>query len=186
MPAAPHRPAALLAALLLGACAGGMKNTEQGLEGSFLTYGPPREQVDCSPFKTQMEKDDCRRMNERVVEEPLKATIRIRDLQTGESRAVTLDAGGSYRAVLSPGEYAVCLEGECSDPITVRMGRFVRYGQRLPRPEEAAPVEPADSAVPAAPADSTASAGPADTAAPTAPADSTASAAPADTAASAP
>jgi hypothetical protein len=151
MRAIPLPPSALLAGLLLGACAGHMKKPEQGLEGAFLAYGPPREQVDCAPFKTQMEKDDCRRMNERVVEEPLGATIKIRDLQTGEIRAVALDAEGAYRAVLAPGDYAVCLEGECSDPITVPMGGFVRYGQRLPRSQEAASAAPTDSAKSAGP-----------------------------------
>lgn len=143
----PIAPLALLSCILLGACAGHMKNPQQGLEGAFLTYGPPREQVDCAPFRTQMEKDDCLRMNERVVEEPLQAAIKVRNLQTGEIHAVALDARGAYRASLVPGEYAVCLEGECSDPITVRRGRFVRYGQRLPRAEEPASAAPADSAV---------------------------------------
>jgi hypothetical protein len=143
----PVVPFALLSGLLLGACAGYMKKPEQGLEGAFLTYGPPREQVDCAPFKTQVEKDDCRRMNGRVVEEPLQAAIKVRNLQTGENHALTLDAGGAYRASLVPGEYTVCLEGECSDPITVRRGEFVRYGQRLPRPQEPATAAPADSAV---------------------------------------
>jgi hypothetical protein len=143
----PIAPLALLSCILLGACAGYLKKPEQGLEGAFLTYGPPREQVDCAPFKTRVEKDDCRRMNERVVEEPLQAAIKVRNLQTGEIRAVTLDAGGAYRASLVPGEYAVCLEGECSDPITVRRGEFVRYGQRLPRPAEPASAVPTDSAV---------------------------------------
>lgn len=136
----PSRPAALLLAAILAGCAGRMGKPEQGIHGTFRTYGPPGERIDCAPFKTQMEKDDCRRMNERVVEEPLQASITIRNLQTREARSIQLDAEGSYRAVLAPGEYEVCLEGECSDPLTVRMGAFVPYGQRLPR---AAPAPPA-------------------------------------------
>jgi hypothetical protein len=110
-----------------------MKKPEQGIYGAFLTYGPPTELADCAPFQTQMEKDDCRRMNERVFEELLKASIKVRNLQTGETVQVTLDPQGEYRVQLVPGEYEVCVNGECSDPMTVRMGDFLRYGQRLPR-----------------------------------------------------
>lgn len=141
-----HLVPILLAGFLLGACAKQMRKPEQGLYGSFQTYGPPKEKVDCTPFRTQMEKDDCRRMNERVIEEPLKATIMIRNLQTRETQKVELDTEGAYRVTVTPGEYEVCVEGECSDPMTVRMGNFVPYGQRLPRAAvESAGKAPADS-----------------------------------------
>lgn len=124
---------ALSAGMLLSGCIKNMKPPEQGIYGTFKTYGPPKEQVDCTPFKTQMEKDECRRMNNRVIEEPHQATIKVRNLQTREIQSVQLDADGSYRILVTPGEYEVCLEGECSDPMTVRMGAFVPYGQNLPR-----------------------------------------------------
>jgi hypothetical protein len=136
--------AAFAAACLPGCMMKRMHHPDQGIHGTFLTYGPPRDLVDCSPFKTQFEKDDCRRLNERVIEEPHQALIKIRNLQTGEVSQVQLDAQGSYRASLAPGEYEVCVEGECSDPMTVRMNTFIPYGQRLPRPGVAGKA-PADS-----------------------------------------
>ena len=135
--------AVAVAALLLVACAGQMKKPEQGIYGTFQTYGPPKEKADCTPFKTQLEKDDCRKMNERVIEEPFQATIRVHNLQTLEIQNAQLDAEGSYRVVVTPGEYEVCVEGECSDPMTVRMGRFIPYGQRLPRAAPEADGKPA-------------------------------------------
>lgn len=142
----PRFPAFLLfSALLASGCMRHMHKPSQGIYGTFRTYGPPREQVDCTPFRTQMEKDDCRRMNQRVIEEPHRAVIRIRNLQTREVLSVPLDSAGAYRAVVDPGEYEVCVEGECSDPITVRMNAFVPYGQRLPRPTPEAEKAQADS-----------------------------------------
>lgn len=141
----------LLAALAAGGLPGcttkGMRKPDQGIQGTFLNYGPPRELADCTPFKTQFEMDDCRRLNERVIEEPHQALIRIRNLQTGETSQVQLDAQGSYKVSLAPGEYEVCVDGECSDPMTVRMNHFIPYGQRLPRPgsAEAPGQAPADS-----------------------------------------
>jgi hypothetical protein len=135
--------AALLSVFLPGAaCTGAMKKPEQGIYGTFLTYGPPRELADCTPFKTQFEIDECRRANERVIEEPHQAEIKIRNLQTGAVSKTSLDPQGAYRVVLDPGEYEVCVAGECSDPMTVRMNDFVTYGQRLPRASAA----PADTA----------------------------------------
>lgn len=143
--------AAFLSAFLQGAaCSGALKKPEQGIHGTFLTYGPPRELADCTPFKTQFEIDECRRANERVIEEPYQAVIKIRNLQTGAVSKTSLDPQGAYRVALDPGEYEVCVEGECSDPMTVRMNAFMTYGQRLPRASAA----PADTAKrpPAAPA----------------------------------
>lgn len=126
--------AALLGVFLQGSsCSGQLKGTEQGIYGTFLTYGPPHELADCTPFKTQFEIDECRRANERVIEEPYQAEIKIRNLETGEVRKLDLDAQGAYRANLAPGEYEVCVQGECSDPMTVRLNVFTTYGQRLPR-----------------------------------------------------
>jgi hypothetical protein len=126
----------LAAACLLAACGGSMKKPEQGLAGRFLTYGPPHVQSDCSKLVTQADKDSCRHGNERVVEEPYQAVIGIRNLGTGEIQKIPLDPEGAYRVVLIPGQYEVCVEGECSDPLEVRMGAFTTYGQRLPRHEE--------------------------------------------------
>jgi hypothetical protein len=140
-------PGPLLAALstaLLAGCMKQMHRPDQGIYGTFQTYGPPRDLADCTPFKTQFEKDDCRRMNERVIEEPYQALIKIRNLETGELSQIQLDARGSYKASLAPGEYEVCVEGGCSDPLTVRMNRYIPYGQRLPRPT-AEDKTPADS-----------------------------------------
>jgi hypothetical protein len=124
-----------------------MKKPEQGLAGRFLTYGPPHVLADCGKFVTQADKDSCRHENQRVVEEPYQAVIRIRNLSTGETQKVALDAAGAYRVVLIPGQYEVCLEGECSDPLEVRIGNFSTYGQRLPRPETGK--APADTGHPA-------------------------------------
>ena len=143
-------PLGLLAALAALGSSGctlmRMHKPDQGIHGTFLTYGPPHELADCSSFKTQFEKDDCRRLNERVIEEPHQALIKIRNLQTGALSQVELDVLGSYRMSLPPGEYEVCVGGECSDPMTVRMNHFIPYGQRLPRAAAAAqPPAPADS-----------------------------------------
>jgi hypothetical protein len=128
----------LLAAVLAG-CAGslGMRPLEQGLQGTFTAYGPAGAQADCSPLKTQFEKDSCRHENERIIEEPYQATLVIRNVATRKAVEQALDAQGSYRVRLEPGTYEVCLHGECSDPIEVRMRTFPIYGQRLPRPPEA-------------------------------------------------
>jgi hypothetical protein len=129
----------VLAAALAG-CAGslGMRPPEQGLRGTFTAYGPAGAQADCSPLKTQFEKDSCRHENERTVEGPYQATLVIRNVATRKAVEQPLDAQGSYRVVLEPGTYEVCLRGECSDPIEVRMRSFSTYGQRLPLPPEAA------------------------------------------------
>ena len=124
-----------LAAALAG-CGGnlGMKSLKQGLQGTFTTYGPPLVLADCSPLKTQFQKDSCRHDNERVVEEPYQGTLRIRNVSTRKAVDEVLDAQGSYRAAVEPGTYEVCVDGECSDPIEVRFGSYSTYGQRLPRP----------------------------------------------------
>ena len=44
-----------------------------------------------------------------------------------------MDAQGKYKVQVVPGEYEVCVAGECSDPISIRMGEYSVYGQRLPR-----------------------------------------------------
>lgn len=120
--------------LLLTGCAKDMmRKPEQGIYGTFLAYGPPRDPIDCAPMKTQMEKDECRRFNSRLIEEPHQAQIKVRNLQTGDIQSVPLDAAGKYKVKVDPGEYEVCVEGECSDPIPVKMNSFVTYGQRLPR-----------------------------------------------------
>lgn len=130
----------VLAAALAG-CAGSlaMKPPEQGLQGTFKAYGPAAAPADCSPLKTQFQKDSCRHENERIVEEPYQATLLIRNVATRKAVEQPLDALGSYRVRLEPGTYEVCLNGECSDPIEVRMRGFSTYGQRLPRPQAAAP-----------------------------------------------
>lgn len=137
----PYRPFLLLVpALLLGACAQSLRKPEQGIAGTFLAYGPPRDTIACEPLKTQPERDECRRANSRVVEEPHRASIAIRNLQTREVRRTDLDAQGSYKVLLDPGEYEVCVRGEmeCSDPLTVKVGDWVTYGQRLPREADSA------------------------------------------------
>lgn len=125
---------AALAAALWG-CGGSLviKKPEQGLAGSFTTYGPPTEVADCSALKTQFEKDSCRHDNERVVEMAYQGSVRIRNLDTRKSFEQPLDERGAYRAVLDPGNYEVCVNEECSDPIEVRRSEFATYGQRLPR-----------------------------------------------------
>jgi hypothetical protein len=132
----------VLAAALAG-CAGSlsMQPPGQGLQGVFTTYGPLPVLADCQPLKTQFQKDSCRHANERVVEEPYQATLVIRNVGTRKAVEQSLDAQGSYRVLLEPGTYELCLNGECSDPIEVRMRAFSTYGQRLPRP--AAPPEKA-------------------------------------------
>jgi hypothetical protein len=138
-----------LAAALSG-CAGGlaMKPPQQGLEGTFTTYGPPAALADCSALKTQFQKDSCRHGNERVIEEPYQGTLKIRNVATRKAVDQALDAQGAYRIVLEPGTYEVCVNGECSDPIEVRMRGFATYGQRLPRPAPAAPSDKANAAGP--------------------------------------
>jgi hypothetical protein len=128
----------LLAAALAG-CAGSLavKPPEQGLRGTFTAYGPASAQADCAPLKTQFQKDSCRHENERILEEPYQATLLIRNVATRKAVEQALDPQGSYRVVLEPGTYEVCLHGECSDPIEVRMRSFSTYGQRLPRPPQA-------------------------------------------------
>jgi hypothetical protein len=123
-------------AAALAGCGGSfaMKKPEQGISGTFTTYGPPRVLADCAPLKTQFQKDSCRHENERVVEEPYQGELVIRNVETRQALRQTLDAQGAYRALLDPGPYEVCVDGDCSDPIEVRMGEFATYGQRLPRP----------------------------------------------------
>ncbi len=127
---------ACVPAASLSGCGGAlaMKPPEQGLQGAFITYGPPAVLADCAPLKTQFQKDSCRHDNERVLEEPYQGSIVIRNVATRNAVNQTLDAQGSYRTLLEPGTYEVCLNGECSDPIEVRMRGFSTYGQRLPRP----------------------------------------------------
>lgn len=138
----------LSAVLVLSLCACGagmfMKKPEQGISGVFSTYGPPATLANCEPMVTQAQKDSCKRENQRVIEEPLQGEVEVRNLGTGATAKATLDGVGSFKVLLSPGSYEVCVEGECSDPLEVRMGAFTTYGQRLPRPEKA----PSDSARP--------------------------------------
>lgn len=124
------------ALFLLAACGGGMtmKKPEQGLAGAFSVYGPPETLADCAPLVTQAEKDSCKRENQRVIEEPWRGTIVIRNLDTREKVTQPMDAEGKYRVLLDPGAYEVCVEGECSDPLDIRMGKWATYGSRLPRP----------------------------------------------------
>lgn len=121
---------------LLSACGGSMnmKKSEQGISGTFTTYGPPPVLTDCGPLVTQAEKDACKRDNERVIEGPFQSIITIRNLDTRETLETLLDPQGSFRVELPPGTYELCVAEECSDPLEVRMRRFTTYGQRLPRP----------------------------------------------------
>jgi hypothetical protein len=127
--------------LLLSGCGGSMnmQKAEQGLKGTFTTYGPPAVIADCEPLVTQSEKDSCKRDNQRVIEEPYQSELIIRNLGTRETVKSGLDAQGSFKAELLPGTYEICVNGECSDPLDVRMGEFTTYGQRLPRPAASAP-----------------------------------------------
>lgn len=134
LPFSPIAALAAIAACLSGCMVKHIHKSDQGIYGTFKTYGPPRELADCTPFKTQFEMDECRHLNERVIEEPHQAMIKIRNLQTGATSQVELDAEGSYKVSVTPGEYEVCVGEECSDPMTVRMNDFITYGQRLPRP----------------------------------------------------
>jgi hypothetical protein len=137
-PAALMCVVALASALLLS-CTQSMKThmrpPEQGIYGTFTTYGPlPDDQKrNCEPLKTQAEKDECRKFNERTIEEPLVATIRIHNLTTDSSMLVALDAAGSYKVKLMKGSYEVCLGEDCSDPLDVTMNTFVPYGGRRPK-----------------------------------------------------
>jgi hypothetical protein len=121
------------AAIVSGCGALAMKQPEQGIAGTFTTYGPPPQPADCSPLKTQFQKDSCRRENERVVEMPYQGVLLIRNLDSRKTLSQPLDERGTYRAVLNPGNYEICVNGECSDPIEVRRSGFATYGQRLPR-----------------------------------------------------
>ncbi len=129
---------AALAAALWG-CGGALviKKPEQGIAGSFITYGPPAELANCSALKTQFEKDSCRHDNERMVEMAYQGSVRIRNLDTRKAFDQPLDEHGAYRALLDPGNYEVCVNEECSDPIEVRRSGFATYGQRLPRAADA-------------------------------------------------
>jgi hypothetical protein len=135
-----NRPAAFLGAVLcmlgLSACSGSMQRNkpEQGLQGAFSTY-TRSVQKDCSKLAMQVERDTCRRQNERIVDEPFVGTIEIRNLTTDEKTSVTLDSQGNYRVLLNAGQYEVCVAAFCSDPIEIRMGAFPIYGQRLPKAE---------------------------------------------------
>ena len=124
------------AALLLAACGGSMtmKKPEQGMAGAFSVYGPPEILMDCAPKVTQAEKDSCRHENQRVIEEPWRGSLTVRNLDTRKAINLTTDAEGKYRVNLDPGAYEVCVEGECSDPLEIRMGKWATYGSRLPRP----------------------------------------------------
>ncbi len=139
----------VLAAMAIGlsACGGSMnmKKSDQGIFGTFTTYGPPAVIANCEPLVTQAQKDSCKRDNLRVIEEPLQSAILIRNLATREGVNMNLDAQGSFRVELLPGSYEVCLNGECSDPLDVRQGKFTTYGQRLPRPEAAGAKPPSDT-----------------------------------------
>lgn len=134
------------AAFLLSACGGSMtlKKPEQGLGGAFSVSGPPETLLDCAPMVTQASKDSCRRENERVIKEPWRGVLVIRNLSTRDTVSQALDAEGKYRVNLDPGDYEVCVEGECSDPLEIRMGKWATYGQVLPRPapKAADPVKP--------------------------------------------
>lgn len=147
-----HRLACAALAAVLSACGGSLalKKPEQGLAGTFITYGPPAQLADCSPLKTQFQKDSCRHENERVIEMPYQGVLLIRNLDTRKTLEQPLDERGAYRAVLDPGNYEVCVNEECSDPIEVRRNEFATYGQRLPRPaageKSAAGKGPADAA----------------------------------------
>jgi hypothetical protein len=138
------RLALMVLAAAFAGCAGSLSGNRpigQGLQGTFTTYGPIPVLADCSALKTQFQKDSCRYDNERVVEEPYQTTLLIRNLGTRKAIEQALDAQGSYRLPLEPGTYEVCLNGECSDPIEVRMRSFSIYGQRLPRPSQAKPAD---------------------------------------------
>lgn len=121
----------------------GGNGTRQGLYGSFSMYSAPATLRDCSPFTAYDDREACKKENERVLEEPFRGVIRIRNVSTGIITDQTLDEKGAYRVILPPGQYEVCVQGECSDPIEVPMGTFGTYGQRLPKPA-------ADTAQPAA------------------------------------
>ena len=126
------RPLLAASLCMLCACGGSMnlKKSEQGISGTFITYGPPPVIADCGPLVTQAEKDSCKRDNERVIEEPFRSFITIRNLDTQESLETLLDPNGSFRVELLPGNYELCIAEECSDPLEVRMRSFTTYGQR--------------------------------------------------------
>lgn len=125
---------AAFSCLCLVACGGAMQlqKPEQGIQGTFSTYGPP-VQMDCSSLPTQNEKDSCRRGNETPRIEPYQGSLTLHNLSTQEKNVVELDAKGEYKVQLNPGEYEVCLATECSDPLEIRIGKFAIYGQRLRR-----------------------------------------------------
>jgi hypothetical protein len=159
---------AVFSALGLIACGGSMnmQKSDQGLSGTFTTYGPPEIVANCEPLVTQAAKDSCKRDNLRVIEEPYQCELVIRNLGTRESVKASLDAQGAFKVELLPGSYEICINEECSDPLDVRMGKFTTYGQRLPKPAAAgASVTPAVPAAEATEA-SAALAAPADSAEP--------------------
>ena len=121
---------------ILGGCGGSMnpKQSQQGISGTFITYGPPEDIANCEPLVTQAEKDACKQNNERVIEGPYQSIITIRNLDTRETKQTLLDPQGSFRMGLPPGNYELCVAEECSDPLEVRLRSFTTYGQRLPRP----------------------------------------------------
>lgn len=128
-------PAMLGFAALLAGCAGfAGGRPRQGLSGTFTTYGPAGDPAACAALLPQWRIDSCRQENGRVIEEPFRGALVIRNLGTREAKNQALDPSGTYRVDLEPGTYEVCVEGECSDPIEVRMGAYATYGQRLPRP----------------------------------------------------
>jgi hypothetical protein len=135
MSARPGLLSSLAALLCLCACPAAMRGSgQQGIYGTFTVYGRTLDQRDCSGMVTQRDKDDCRKANEALVEEPYKGQVGVRNLLTRENLTVDLDATGSYRVTLPPGTYTVCLlGGDCSDPMEVPAGVFVTFGQRLPR-----------------------------------------------------
>jgi hypothetical protein len=147
-----HRLAGAALAAVLSACGGslGLKKAEQGLAGTFITYGTAAQLADCSALKTQFQKDSCRHDNERVVEMPYQGMLLIRNLDTRRTLEQPLDERGAFRTILDPGNYEVCVNEECSDPIEVRRNEFAIYGQRLPRPAAGEPSAigkgPADAA----------------------------------------
>ena len=123
------------AAIGLGACAKTMGKPDQGIYGTFIVYGPRTAESlqDCEPFQAQEDRDTCKKQNAKVADEPFQGSILIRNMTTAESLSVALDANGSYRMRLKPGEYLVCVLEECSDPLNVPMNSYVTYGQRLPK-----------------------------------------------------
>lgn len=134
------RKAPLLAAALLafGCAKNMMRAPEQGVYGTFVAYSPlPESQKqDCSRLMIQADRDTCRKLNSRIIEEPMVGTVRVRNLQTDSTKLVALNDKGGYKVMLRPGSYEVCLADNCSDPLDVSMNKFVPYGGRLPKPAD--------------------------------------------------